>query len=62
MQWYLKSAELGNGNAMYMLGWKYEHGNGVEQSDEQALQWYRRAAEQGSEDAKQALERFPSAQ
>ena len=32
---------------MCNLGWCYETGNGVEQSWEQAVLWYRRSAEEG---------------
>ena len=45
--WMLKAAELGDPNAQYEMGRKYFRADGVEQSDEKALEWYSRAAEQG---------------
>jgi len=36
----------------------YENGYGVPQSNEDALKWYRKAAEQGNEYAKNALKRI----
>ena len=29
------------------MGFAYKYGEGVEQSDEEAVQWYRQAADQG---------------
>jgi TPR repeat protein len=40
------------------LGCSYEDGEGVEQNYEEAIKWYRLAAEQGEEDAKEALARL----
>ena len=41
-------AELGDAAAeCYIRGWRYANGRGVIQNDEQAVKWYRRAAEQG---------------
>ena len=42
--------ELGHVEAKSYLGILYEHGTGVEQSDEEAVKWYRKAAEEGSSD------------
>ena len=42
-QWYLKAAELGDSDAMCRLGGSYQHGNGVEQSIEKAVQMYKKA-------------------
>ena len=44
--------------AQYCLGLCYEKGKGVPQSNEEAVKWYRKAAEQGYENAKKALERL----
>ena len=33
--------------AQFGLGWCYENGKGVDQSYEEAVKWYRKAAEQG---------------
>ena len=40
-------AEQGIVEAQYRLGWSYAMGVGVEQDYQQALAWYRKAAEQG---------------
>lgn len=47
----IKAAEAGDAKAQFKLGVKYRKGQGVEQSDYQAVKWYRRAAEQGNTDA-----------
>ena len=48
-----KRAEAGDAKAQYILGCYY--GYGVEQNFEEAVKWYRLAAEQGDIDAKEAL-------
>ncbi len=40
-------ADQGNAVAQAVLGWMYEHGQGVPQDYAQALIWFRKAAEQG---------------
>jgi uncharacterized protein len=40
-------AEQGNADAQYNLGWMYSSGTGVPQDYTQAVEWYRKAAEQG---------------
>jgi TPR repeat protein len=35
----------------YNFGWMYEHGRGAPQEDEEAVKWYRLAADQGDADA-----------
>ena len=39
-------AEKGNPKAQFWLSWMYSHGEGVLQNDEEAVTWYRRAAQQ----------------
>jgi hypothetical protein len=58
MAWYYKAAALGNGNAENQLGWMYQFGRGVEQSDAEAVAWYRLSADQGSTDGKNNLRDF----
>lgn len=48
--------EQGNPAAQTSLGALYRDGLGVEQSDEKAIEWFTKAAEQGDEDAKSCLE------
>ena len=38
-----------------MLGWCYQTGEGIPQDNEQAVKWYRKAAEQGNADAQNNL-------
>jgi TPR repeat protein len=58
VEWYLRAAEQGDTAAQNMLAQKYEDGNGVNQDYEKAVEWYRKAAVQGYEDATKALERM----
>lgn len=53
------AANRGNDVAQYMLGMCYEHGTGVVSRDiYQAREWYRKAANQGNQAAKDALRRL----
>lgn len=47
--------EQGNAFAQFNLGEMYYKGRGVPQNDEEALRWYRAAAEQGDENARVML-------
>ncbi len=51
----LKSAELGHERAMYAIGRRYEHGDGVSQDMNKAIYWYEQAAELDEPDAIVAL-------
>lgn len=55
MEWWQKVAEQGYAYAQYNLGIMYQYGQGVEQSNEKAVEWYRKAADQGDPDAKKKL-------
>lgn len=44
-------AEKGNPDALFLLGYAYESGRGVEASREKTLEYYRRASEAGQKDA-----------
>ena len=44
--------------AQVQLGYMYDHGQGVTKDDTEALKWYRKAADQGSSDAKLAIKRL----
>ena len=46
--WWQKAAAQGYAAAMNDLGANYEEGRGVEKDESVALEWYRRAAEQGN--------------
>jgi TPR repeat protein len=45
---YRKAAEQGDADAQCHIGWMYDKGLGVPQSDVEAARWYRQAAEQGN--------------
>ena len=47
--------QLGNADAQFRLGRMYSLGRGVPRDDRRALEWYRRAAAQGHDDARHAL-------
>ena len=49
-------AEQGSADAQYNVGVMYENGDGAEKSDEEAVKWFRKAAEQDYEPAKDALQ------
>ena len=55
-KWYRKGAELGNAYAQYSLGYCYLHGKGVDEDYDAAKEWFQKAAAQGNESAKEALE------
>lgn len=58
IEWYTKAAELGNPEAMKMLGFMYEMApvyNGEQDLDKSA-EWYQKAADAGDEEAKSHLE------
>ncbi len=50
-----QQAEQGNIGAQIDLGIMYQYGKGVAKDETKAVYWYRKAAEQGNEDAKDAL-------
>ncbi|MFR6749415.1 MAG: tetratricopeptide repeat protein [Faecalibacterium sp.] len=63
VKWCGKAAENGLALAQYNMGFFCEHGvGGANEVD--ALKWYRKAAEQGNEDAKKAVKgwKIPSAE
>ena len=41
--WYSKAAELGNGDAMGMVGWMYYKGEGLKTDPIEALSWFKKA-------------------
>jgi TPR repeat protein len=51
----LKSAEKGDAEAQFNLGRMYANGQGVDQSDTEALNWFRKAADQGYAKAQYGL-------
>ena len=56
--WYRKAADLNHAGAMGNLGYCYEVGRGVDRNMDEALRYYRKAADLGSRFASQALERL----
>ena len=49
-------AEAGDANAQNLLGVMYDVGFGVPEDDQEAVKWYRKAAAQGSTQAKTQLD------
>ena len=43
----IQGANEGDPEAQYDLGWRYSAGRDVQQNDEEAMKWLRKAAEQG---------------
>ena len=54
----LKAEYQGDAEAQFQLGECYENGDTVNKDLQQAANWYRMAAEQGHEPAKEALKRL----
>jgi TPR repeat protein len=52
-----EAAEAGDREAMYRLGWALEHGQGLPADLLEAASWYRRAADEGHDQAASGLER-----
>jgi TPR repeat protein len=74
-KWYRQAAQQENENALdnlvamcnrgiavaqFNLGGMYQDGLGVSQDDEEAVNWYRKAAEQGHKVAKLRLDKMKS--
>lgn len=57
-EWFQKAASNGCSEAQYNLGSAFEKGKGVKKDIKEAIKWYRRAAKQGDQDAKEALKRL----
>ena len=54
----MAEAQRGEATAQVNLGWMYEKGKGVDQSYQEAVYWYRKAAEQGLVLAQNKLQRM----
>ena len=52
----LHSAEQGDPGAQFSLGYRYYYGTAVKEDREEAIKWYRKAAEQGNKSAQNMLE------
>lgn len=55
LQWCLRGAQMGYGDAMFMLAGMYAAGIGTNKDEVKAVDWYRKGAEAGSPKAMQAL-------
>ncbi|CAO3632385.1 unnamed protein product [Mucor hiemalis] len=47
MDWYIKAANQGSGNAMNKIGFLFENGYGVDVGYGKAMEWYKKAITQG---------------
>ena len=56
--WFKKAADKGDVDGMYRLGWCYDHGIGVVVNKQEALKWYKKAAELGNAEAIETLKKF----
>src|SRR5439155_12304016 len=52
---YQKAANLGNSVAQHNLANMYKNGEGVDKNKDQAIYWYKKSAEQGYQNAENAL-------
>ncbi len=48
---YMKAAELGNAEAQYEVGYRYEYSHGVANDYYEAFKWYKKSADQGYAEA-----------
>lgn len=51
----LEAANANDSEAQYIMGWFYEEGHWVRKNRDRAIVWYKKAAENGDEDAKAKL-------
>jgi TPR repeat protein len=63
LEWFQRSADAGNPDAMKNLGLLYEYGKGVTQDYGKALEWYQKTTDADPENtyAKEALSRLKNA-
>ncbi|MBR1594682.1 MAG: sel1 repeat family protein [Alloprevotella sp.] len=52
---YEEAAEQGNANAQYNLGQCFYYGQGISRNRKEGVKWMKRAAGNGSEDAREFL-------
>lgn len=55
-----KMAEIGNVKAQYILGEMYEDGRGVTQNDSKAIEWYKKAQQNGHKNAANRINQLKS--
>ncbi len=55
VNWFTKSANIGQGSGMYYLGWMTYHGFGAKQNLAEAMNWYSKAALVNYADAQHTL-------
>jgi len=60
LKWFTKSAEQGDAEAQFEVGFQYLIGKAVSQDKKEAVKWLTKAAEQGDERAKKAIEELKS--
>lgn len=58
IEYFQRSADKGNAEAMYQLGLIYEYGNGVRKNVPKAIQWYSKAARIDHKSALSALKKL----
>ena len=58
MTWYGKAADQQFADAQFRLGFMYEKGLGTQQSTQDAMAEYKKAASNGSVEAQRALDRL----
>lgn len=57
-EWFMKAAKLGDPWSEAVVGMLYANGDGVEQSYEEALKWYKLAYEHGNDDALESIKKI----
>ena len=55
MKWYLRATEKNNAKAQYAIAECYANSIGVDKDAQTAKEWYKKAADQGHEEAAEKL-------
>ncbi|MFZ5354587.1 MAG: tetratricopeptide repeat protein [Bacillota bacterium] len=55
---FLKAAEQGHVKSQYIVGLMYEKGEGIGRDEKKAIEWYKKAADRGHEEALNKLVRM----
>ena len=54
-EWYMKAAKQGHADSQFSLGYMYYYGTGVDKDRQEAIYWFKKAAENGNMKAKSFL-------
>lgn len=58
LQWFTRGADKGHSGCMYNVGVMYANGSGMTKQLEEAYKWFKKAADKGMEEAKEAVKKI----